>query len=376
MKLKWGLSFLFFIIGLSFLTYSCYQNRVYDWDLPGYLGSIYSWDFPDNPQKVHELTYSSMKSEAPVKSYNDIVGLNLPNKVFEKNSSAFSEQIPYYKIKVGFNAAVYVFYKCGFSAPTSVLLVNIIAYFVSGILLFFFLKYIFRDNYFIAPILSLFVMGIPAMRGMAENPTPDMFLLVFMMLFLISVLQKRSVLLQFVLLLSCVLIRPDYILFALTFLFVRFIYEYLKKSKKINYYLVVQGFLLVTIYIFILKMYHYPGWKDVFYDSFISRRVVISAEKADFTFKQYWDILIFKLINFKRITLISSVLVFLIFYFSKGLWMRTLAVLFFVNIYIKFIFFPDGGTLRFFLGFVILLFMVLLYVLSKKYDGFKLRKIA
>lgn len=376
MQLKWGLSFLFFIIGLSFLTYSCYQNRVYDWDMPGYLGSIHSWDFPDNPEKVHELTYSSMKSEAPPKSYSDIVGLNLPNKVFEKNYSAFSEQIPYYKIKVGFNAAIYVLYKCGFSGPTSVLLVNIIAYFISGIILFFFLKYLFPDNYFIAPILSLFVMWIPAMRGMAENPTPDMFLLVFMMLFVISVLQKRSSFIQFLFLLSCVLIRPDYILFALSFLVVRFIYEYFKESKKINYYLVLQGFILVSMYVFILKIYHYPGWKDVFYDSFISRRVVISAEKADFTFKQYWDILIFKLINFKRITLISSVLICLIFYFSKEVWMRILAVLFFVNIYIKFVFFPDGGTLRFFLGFVVLLFMILLYVLSKQYDGFKLRKIA
>lgn len=376
MKLKWGLSFLFFILGLSFLTYSCYQNRVYDWDMPGYLGCIYSWDFPDNPEKVHELTYLSIKKEASNFQYQEIVSTTFQNKIFEKNYKAFSEQIPYYKIKVGFNAFVYILYKCGFSGPLSVLLVNIIAYFISGLLLFYFCKYLFPHNYFIAPVISLLILFLPPVKGMAENPTPDMFLFVFMLMYAISLLQNRSYTLQFVLLVCCVLVRPDYILFAISCLFARLIYIYLREQKKINYGLILHGFIIALLYIFIIKFYHYPGWKHVFYDSFIYRRPIISAEEPNFSFKQYWDLLVFKLINFKRITLSSAILVSLIFYFSKDLWIRIIAILFFLNIYFKFIFFPDGGTLRFFIGFVLLLFIVFIYALSKKYDGFKLRKIA
>lgn len=376
MKLKWGLSFLFFILGLSFLTYSCYQNRVYDWDMPGYLGSILSWEHPNEPKKVHELVYSNIKEEASAKEFHDIVAYNHANEVFTADYKAFGEQLPYYQIKVGFNVAVYALYKIGFTGPHAVLMVNIFSYFIAGLLLFYLVKFLFPKNYFIPPVISLFVLWLPPVRSMAENPTPDPFLFVFMLFFMISILQKRSSLVQYIILLCCVLIRPDYILFAATYLFATFVFKFFNENKKLDYSLIIQGASLALIYIAIIKYYHYPGWKDLFYDSFFYRRPLISAEKADFTFKQYFDYFIFKLINFKKITLVSLVLLGAIFYFSKEIWIRILAVLFFSNIYIKFIFFPDSANLRFFIGFVILLFIIFLYAISKKYNGFQLRKIA
>ncbi|WP_315053508.1 hypothetical protein [Chryseobacterium indoltheticum] len=375
MKLKWGLSFLFFIVGLSFLTFSCYQNRVYDWDMPGYLGSVYSWEFPDDAKKVQEKVYSDIEKEASKAEFNDIVHSNYPNEVFYADYTAFGEQLPYYNIKIGFNAAVYFLYKLGFSGPHSVLLVNIFSYFISGLLLFYMLKLFFPKNHFIAPLLSLFIFWLPPVRDMAQNPTPDMLVFVFLMLFIISVLQKKSELLQFIFLLCCVLIRPDYVIFAISYLFVVLVIKYLKEDKQISYSLIIQGFSIVIIYVAIIKYYNYPGWKDVFYDSFIYRRPIISAQKAEFTFQAYWDLVVFKLINFKRITLVSIVLLCSTFYLSKDTWLRVLAILFFANIYIKFLFFPQGGTLRFFIGFVVLLLIIFLNALSKKYNGFQLRKI-
>lgn len=375
MNLKWGLSFLFFIIGLSFLTFSCYQNRVYDWDMPGYLGSVYSWEFPDHAKKAQEKVYSDIEKEASKTEFNDILHYNHANEVFYADYKAFGEQLPYYKIKLGFNAAVYVLYKLGFTGPLSVLMVNIFSYFICGLLMFYILKLLFPKNYFIAPLLSLFVFWFPPVRDMAQNPTPDMFVFVFLMLFIISLLQKKSELLQFIFLLCCVLIRPDYVLFAMSYLFVVFVFKYFKENKQINYSLILQGFSIAVIYVAIIKYYNYPGWKDVFYDSFIYRRPIISAQKAEFSFQTYWDLIVFKLINFKRITLVSIVLLCSTFYLSKDAWLRVLAMLFFTNIYIKFLFFPQGGTLRFFIGFVVLLLIVFLYALSKKYNGFQLKKI-
>ncbi|REC45656.1 hypothetical protein [Chryseobacterium sp. 5_R23647] len=376
MNLKWGLSFLFFIIGLSFLTFSCYQNRVYDWDMPGYLGSVYSWEFPDDPKKVQERVYSDIQKEASKTEFDDILHSNYPNEVFYADYRAFGEQLPYYNIKIGFNVAVYVLYKLGFSGPHSVLLVNIFSYFISGLLLFYTLKLLFPKNYFIVSLVSLFIFWLLPVREMAQNPTPDMFVFVFLMLFIISLLQKKSELLRFIFLLCCVLIRPDYVSFAMSYLFVTFIFKYFKENKKIDYGLFIQGFSLILIYIAIIKYYNYPGWKDVFYDSFIYRRPIISAQNADFTFQTYWDLIVFKLINFKRITLVSIILLCSTFYLSKDTWLRVLAILFFANIYIKFLFFPQGGTLRFFIGFVVLLLIIFLYALSKKYNGFQLGKIA
>ncbi|MGI9650407.1 hypothetical protein [Chryseobacterium sp. RLHN22] len=376
MKLKWGLSFLFFILGVSFLTYSCYQNRVYDWDMPGYLGSVYSWEFPNDAKKVQEKVYSDIQKEASKTEFNDILHYNHANEVFYTDYKAFGEQLPYYQIKVGYNAAVYVLYKIGFTGPHAVLLTNIFSYFIAGLLLFYLVKFLFPENYFMAPLISLFILWFPPVRSMAENPTPDTFLFVFTLLFTISVLQKRKSIVQFLILVCCVLIRPDYILFAATYLFAVFAFKYFTESKKLEYSLIIQGFLLAVMYVAIIKYYNYPGWKDLFYDSFFYRRPIISAEKADFTFKRYFDFLIFKLVNFKKISLASLILLGGTFYFSKENWIRILAALFFINIYIKFIFFPDSANLRFFIGFVILLFIVFLYAISKKYNGLQLGKIA
>lgn len=376
MKLKWGLSFLFFILGVSFLTYSCYQNRVYDWDMPGYLGSVYSWEFPNDAKKVQEKVYSDIQKEASKTEFNDILHYNHANEVFYTDYKAFGEQLPYYQIKVGYNAAVYVLYKIGFTGPHSVLLTNIFSYFIAGLLLFYLVKFLFPENYFMAPLISLFILWFPPVRSMAENPTPDTFLFVFTLLFTISVLQKRKSIVQFLILVCCVLIRPDYILFAATYLFAVFAFKYFTESKKLEYSLIIQGLLLAVVYVAIIKYYNYPGWKDLFYDSFFYRRPIISAEKADFTFKRYFDFLIFKLVNFKKISLASLILLGGTFYFSKENWIRILAALFFINIYIKFIFFPDSANLRFFIGFVILLFIVFLYAISKKYNGLQLGKIA
>ncbi|MCQ4035669.1 hypothetical protein [Kaistella montana] len=375
MNIKYIVSYLFLFV-LGVLTFSCYQNRVYDWDMPGYLGSIYTWDYPKNPEYVHELVYSSIKKEASPEEYHDIIAYNEANKVFEKNYKAFSEQLPYYQIKIGYNTVVYFFYKLGVSGPHAVFLLNIFSFFFCGVLLFYLFRYFFPKNQLLAAFLSLFLMWFPAVRSMAENPTPDIFLLVFMLLFVINVIQNRNQVWRYIFLLCCVLIRPDFILFALTYLFVAFVYDYLKQDKKIGFHFVVQGFLLIMIYFFIIKFYHYPGWKDVFYDTFIYRRPIISAQKAEFTFAEYRDFIILKLINFKKVTLISLFLLGAIFYFSKDLWIRIFATLIFVNIYIKFIFFPQGGTLRFFIGFVMILFIVFLYAMSKKSEENKLKKIA
>lgn len=85
--------------------------------------------------------------------------------------------------------------------------------------------------------------------------------------------------------------------------------------------------------------------------------------------------MIFKLINFKRITLTVVILLTATLYFAKNLETKILEALFFANIYIKYVFFPDSANLRFFIGFVILLFLMFLKALSEKYALRQLRKI-
>lgn len=377
-KAKWKISFLVVLLALVYLTFWNYKNRVYDWDMPGYIGTVYTWKFPNNPKKVHELTFSSIKKEAFDLHYKDLVGtspIDKTRQIFENNTQAFTEQLPYFQIKPGYNLVIAFFCKLGFSAPTSVLLVSEISYFFSCLLIFYILKILFPENYIIAIFITLAAALLPPMTYMSRVSTPDMFIFLFMLLFIIAIIKSWHKWLLFLLLFGITFIRPDYITFTLTYIFVIALYSHFKE-KKIDPTVIIQGVILLLLYVCVIKYYSYPGWKDLFYDSFIYRRPIISSQPADFTLNDYLEIIYIRIIYFKKVTLSVLIMISIIFWLSKDVWVRVISLLFLINVYIKFFFFPQSAALRFFFPFIFPLFIMMLYTISKKYNGFQLNKIA
>ncbi|WBX99372.1 hypothetical protein [Chryseobacterium gambrini] len=379
MKIKWKISFFLIIIIFIFLSFWNYKNRIYDWDMPGYIGCLYSLKFPDSANKIRILTYEEIQKKAPEFQFKDILGTLKPadkaRQAFANNTQAFSEQLPYFKIKIGYNLGILLLYESGFSSPDSVTFLSIIAYFVSGLLLFYILKIIFPENYILALVLCLGIMLLPPMTYMSRVATPDMFIFQILLVFMIGILKKWNNWIMFLILFFIIFTRPDYIPFTLSYLGILFLYEYFI-NKKLDFSLIIQGIVLLILYLIIIKLCQYPGWKHLFYDTFIRRRAFISHPSPDFTLKEYLTVIFDKIIHFKKVTLTVFGLFGLIFYFSKDSWIRILAVFLLINIYIRFLFFPHSSGLRFFFGYIMLLLILFLYALSKKYNGFKLRKIA
>ncbi len=379
MKKKWNISFLIIALILTLLSYWNYRNRVYDWDMPGYIGCLYTLQFPDHPDKVRILTYGDIKKEAPQAEYKDILGILKPadkaRQAFASDTRAFSEQLPYFQIKAGYNTAVLFLHSLGFSTPQSVLVLSAFSYFISGLLFFYLMKLSFPENQLMASVFTVGAMLLPPMAYMARISTPDLFIFQFMLLFLIALFRKWNQWALFPVLFIIILIRPDYIPFALSYLALEAGLRFYR-NRKISFDLLLQGTLLIVLYLFIIRFYHYPGWKHLFYDTFIYRRPVISAQAPDFSFRDYLDILYLKIIYFKKITLTAIVLLGLTFCCSKDARLRLIALLIFVNIYIKFLFFPHSSGLRFFFGFIMMLLVICVYAAANKYNGFRLRKIA
>lgn len=377
MKREWKLSFLFIISVLALLTFWNYQNRVYDWDMPGYMGCMYTSEFPNSPDKVRILTYEEIKKEAPAEHYTDIIGIkqwDIPRQYFVKNTQSFTEQLPYFQIKVGYILVITLFYKLGLSSPMAVLFTSLISYFFSGILLFYILKLLFPKKYWLAVLLTIAAMLLPPMTYMSRVSTPDMFIFQFMLIFMIGLLKKWNQWAMFVLLFGITFIRPDYITFTLTYIITVFFFHYFRE-KKIDISFIAQGIVLLAMYLAIIKFYHYPGWKDLFYDTFIDRRPIISTHPINVSLKDYLSIIYIKIIYFKKVTLSLAIMIGVIFWRSKDAWVRIISVLFLVNVYIKFFFFPQSAALRFFFPFIFPVFIMMLYVLSKKYNDLKLGKI-
>lgn len=379
MKTGWRISFFFIIIIIAVLSFWNYKNRVYDWDMPGYIGSLYTLKFPDAPDTIRKLTYSEIQKKAPEDQFRDILGIQKPadnaRQAFANNTRAFMEQLPYYQIKVGYNLGILFLYQLGLSSPDAVLFLSVISYFISGLLLFYIIRIIFPENYILTGVLTISIMLLPPMTFMARVATPDMFVLQFLLIFMMGIIQQWKKWTMFSVLFAITFIRPDYIPFTLSYLAVAGIYGYLN-NKKIEIAFILQSIILFTLYVSITNFYGYPGWKHLFYDTFIYRREFISGSPPDFSINDYLAIIFTKIIYFKKVTITSVGLLILTFCLSKDLWIRTLAVFFLINIYIKFLFFPHSSGLRFFFGYIILLIILFLYVLSKKYNGFKLRKIA
>lgn len=379
MKIKWKISFFLIIIIFIFLSFWNYKNRIYDWDMPGYIGCLYSLKFPDSTNKIRILTYEVIQKKAPEFQFKDILGTLKPadkaRQAFANNTQAFTEQLPYYRIKAGYNLGILLLYEMGFSSPDAVTFLSIFSFFISGLLLFLILKIIFPENYILASVLSVGIMLLPPITYMARMATPDMFVFQILLVFMIGLFKKWNKWIMFLILFGITFTRPDYAPFALSYLAVCWVYGYMM-DKKLDFSFIIQDIVLLILYFAILKLCHYPGWKNIFYDSFIYRRPLISASPPDFTFQEYLTIIFNKIVYFKKVTVTAVGFVGLTFYFSKDSWVRTFAALVLLNIYIKFLFFPHASGLRFFFGYIMLLLIIFLYAVSKKYNGFKLRKIA
>uniref|UniRef100_UPI00258316A5 hypothetical protein n=1 Tax=uncultured Chryseobacterium sp. TaxID=259322 RepID=UPI00258316A5 len=130
MKSGWRISFFFIVIIVAALSFWNYKNRIYDWDMPGYIGCLYTLKFPDAPDTIRTLTYQEIKKKAPEDQFRDILGIKPADKArqaFANNTGAFSEQLPYYHIKVGYNLGILIFYESGLSSPDAVTFLSIIS---------------------------------------------------------------------------------------------------------------------------------------------------------------------------------------------------------------------------------------------------------
>lgn len=364
---------LYILIALSFSVYN-FQNREYDWDLPGYVGALLVSENDGYTKQTHNLVYSEIRKESTQKEFNKIIGLGKDNATnyFYRSKLAFQEQLPYYQIKIGYNLLVRAFYFVGFSAPYSVLFLNSVLFFISIIFFYFSLKAIYSGYPFFVFFVSILFSSLPVLHYLSRIASPDILLVLLLLVFANFVINNKKPIYVFFIIFLIVFSRPDYVIFGLSFYFSKIIYEFVleKKLNRDNFIYII---LIGLGYFFIVKYYNYPGWKHVFYDSFIYRRAYISGQSPEFSFKTYVNIVLKGIVNMKKITLISLFFVIWILFFGKNLWIKVVALLLFFNIYLKFLFFPAAGEYRFYLPFILSLF--LLFIFELKNNNFIRNKI-
>lgn len=358
--------FVLFLFVVAYFTYSNFEQREYEWDMPGYLGSLYEVELVERGN-IRDSVYAAIENEATKDEFRKIINSNKASEIFWKSDAAFLQQIPYFSIKHTYNALILVFHEIGFSAPMSVLMPNFIFFFFTGILLWLIFDALFPWWAYFNSLISIAILALPWVRQLGQISSPDLLSVFMLLLFVFGLVRNFSLLFQAVVLLNLVLIRPDFIVFVLTYFAGYFLFHWVR-NKTLYWSVVVYSGIIFMVYLGLLKFYNYPGWKDVFYDSFVERRGDLSAIPADFTAEQYFIILKNALLNFKKISLVAVVLLMGIFWRTTKIqvWERIFGVLIFANIYLKLAFFPAPAVPRFFVGYLLLLLIWFLFVWSRQ----------
>ncbi len=90
----------------------CVQKPIWNWDALGYAAAVESLTESDK-QIVHQRVYSALKAHATDETWFELTASTEYRKTMYEDADAFSQQIPYYKIRVIFILLLLLFTKLG-----------------------------------------------------------------------------------------------------------------------------------------------------------------------------------------------------------------------------------------------------------------------
>lgn len=247
-------SLLFFIFAIS--------SPVQNWDMLGYSASAISIENSD-PDYIHNYIYQGLKKYSTDKEYSQLTGGSEQNyqKTMSLDADAFSQQIPYYKIRIIFVALIFFLVKLGINIFLAGHIVS--AALTCAGLLFFYYAY----KRVVHPLLWVvvpFFFQILGVLDVAQMVTADSlaFFWVGLICFAFMHAYWRSL---FILLVISVAVRTDMIVFVALF-----IGYCLLLRPDLRYYAVICATVSAGTYYGINTFMANYGWSTVFYFAFVS----------------------------------------------------------------------------------------------------------
>ena len=341
---KYSILFIYCVIILYAAACSL-KKPAYNWDILPYMGVILSYDKAD-ANTIHKNVYSIAKDQVPPVYYNRLVDpSNAYRNSVAQSPEKFRAQFPFYIVKPLYTGAAYLFYKAGIALPMSTVWPSVIAYFLTGLLLFFWLKKYWSGLY--ACIGSSLVMLSPPLLTVAGLSTPDALsgLLLFTAVYFLT--EKKSTAGTFVFLLLAVFARLDNILPAVCFLSALFFTN--NRNNKIPAGKIVFLFgILFLAYFAVSGNVRSYGWSVFYYPAFVKQLNSSYTANSIFDFKQYISLAKSQLMTglyFSLISLFFFLVLFLLWNsslsgFSRLTMEQALAVIFVVIIIARFILQP------------------------------------
>jgi hypothetical protein len=249
---------------LAICSYS-FKRPAYNWDMLAYMAVAASYE-NSNTVAVHDEVYQLVKKELPSEKYQLLVDSSNKYKTnMEHNVAEFNLQMPFYVIKPLYTGMVYLFHKIGFTLTKSTVMPSIIAYFFIGLLLVHWIRKYLPT--YAALLLGFLIMLLSPMLQVAKLSTPDCLSAFFIIWAIYFVVEKKAIVVPFILLLISVFTRLDNIILAVLFFPALTITKNLNKGIPFRKQLIFVVVAVLCYFIVSSGAMSY-GWSMLYYPSF------------------------------------------------------------------------------------------------------------
>lgn len=253
-------TFWLLVCSAAFLSYSI-ANPIAEWDMLAYAASADAMD-GGSAEQIHSQAYFELQERLSAEEFEVITNKNNYRHVMYTDAQAFNEQLPYYSIRVSFNALLAKLNKLGLNIYDAGYWVTAAAFVLSLLLLWGSL------NDRIHPVLQMmfpimffkFTMDLDVVRHILADSLSS----VWVVFICIAYIRGTRLLLPLIALSAFV--RVDLAIFAGLFLLLLFF-----TSERKNYFsLFVCGAVMVTNFLLVQEWAGSYGWKTLYYFAIIS----------------------------------------------------------------------------------------------------------
>jgi hypothetical protein len=351
-KLWSGLVALIYAGAMGYATWTGFTAPYQNWDMLGYVGNVTSWQ-TKNAADVYPATLKIMKENVSDGLYNDIISNPLSN-----NARAFTEQLPFYRVKPLYTGAIWLLNQTGLPLPNATWVVSATCFGLLSIVLFLWRpRYMAQEAWLLLIVALTYLLEWP-MRSLACFSTPDALATLLVTGAFYAWWTRHSFRLFFILGWLAELARPDAMIVcgALAGYFT------LLSPHKLR--MPVQGaaLFLALLVITQITVSHFAGsygWERLFIYSFLDKAPYPAEATDHLTPARYWGVISanFLLYGGEARTLsiaLFSLLALCSYYLRPAegnrLWLHLLLIIW-GCITVRFLLFPAWGDDRYSFGY-------------------------
>ena len=259
-RLQLAASVWLIVTSLVFVSYALLNPKAH-WDMLAYAATAEQLNKTD-PQVIHEKVYNELEARVSAEEFETITSSNHYRTVMYDDVQAFNEQLPYYSIRIAFNALLATFSDLGVSAYDTGFVISALAFVVS--LLVIWGSLVNRIHPVVQIILPLLFYNYTDSLQVIRIILADSLATLWAASICIAYLRKSRML--FVLIALSALFRIDLAIFAgLVLLLMLFTED--RKNVRL---LALCGVFLVGSFLLVQYWAGSYGWKTLYYFAIIS----------------------------------------------------------------------------------------------------------